>query len=88
MNKIMKDIYKEALTEAAQKTTQAKKGEIKNIISPIWRDAIHKLLILKGCPCQKGYPEKCFLQLSPDSQKSSLAKSGLNFEEFYSIFRV
>jgi len=65
------DIYSQAIREALEQS-QGLDPEWDEawitLLFPIWREAVHQILIRKGCGCTSGDRDHCFLHLSAEEQ--------------------
>lgn len=65
--------YMEIYCEATRKAATAfapMKEPLDDILFPIWRDAIHEVMKLEGCPCTVSNTEDdiCFMDLDREKQ--------------------
>lgn len=64
-------VYNRAIKRALDKVfnlDMTRDGEMIDLLFPIWRQAIHQILLRKGCGCTSGEHANCFLHLSETEQ--------------------
>jgi len=69
-HKVM-DIYSQAIREALEQSLGLDPEEDEvwvTLLFPIWRQAVHGILVRKGCGCNSGDEMHCFLHLSTEEQ--------------------
>lgn len=82
-------IFNDALNEAAKLILFSPIDLVKDELFLIWQEAIHRILINNGCPCQiKGSKQKCFKECTQQEQINLFDRSHpYGFEEFIMILQ-
>jgi len=78
-------ILKDAASQAAAATMLRPEQDLRTALFPFWSDAIHRVLLRRGCPCTAGREAECFRRLPPGEQAARLAGSDVSIEAFVAV---
>jgi hypothetical protein len=74
-----------ALRRAATQLVWSGECDLSDALYPFWRDAVHEMLVRRGCPCTRDRASECFLSLEPHEQRTKL-KGDIGLDAFTKFF--
>ena len=86
MKKDEEEVYRKSLegviSEHPLLFSRVSKETVAEITFPIWRDTMHKIMMLNMCRCMYHQYDKCFLFLSKEKQIKLYSDTELSFDLF------